>query len=75
MRVLLLTLPCSGQSRIAADMQIGLGVVADLAASGGRLAVELPAQLGVHLDASLGPTDDIKTSQFNRLNTGTGTTT
>ena len=74
MRALLLTLPCSGQSRLAADMPFSLAIVADLAASGGRLVVELPAQLGVQVDAILGPTGDIKTSQYNRLNAGAATT-
>jgi hypothetical protein len=55
-------------------MPFGLALVADLAASGGRLVVELPAQLGVQVDAILGPTGDIKTSQYNRLNAGTTTT-
>jgi hypothetical protein len=55
-------------------MPFGLTIVADLAASGGRLVVELPTQLGVQVDAILGPTGDIKTSQYNRLNAGAATT-
>lgn len=73
MRALLLTLPCSGQSLVVAEVPVGIEVAAVLAASGGLLAVELPMQLGVQVDAVLGPTSDIKTSQYNRL-AGTRTT-